>query len=89
MLTDQVDWDTQLRENNGRVDALGLADLDRKLRPVGEAYRDLIKAWTEVLSTQSVCLQVPVTLAEDYPQFYGTAAAPGVAATTSSPKNAE
>jgi beta-glucosidase/6-phospho-beta-glucosidase/beta-galactosidase len=89
-LIDQVDWDTQLRENNGTVNALGLADLDRKLRPVGEAYRDLISAWTAVLPTQSVCLQVPVTLEKDYPDFYGTsAAAPAAAATTSSPKNAE
>ena len=89
-LTDQVDWDTQLQENNGRVNALGLADLDRNLRPVGAAYRDLIKAWTEVLPTQSVCLQVPVTLDEDYPDFYGAAAsAPSAAASTSSPKNAE
>ena len=34
-LTDQVDWDTGLRENNGRVNALGLCDLDRHIRPVG------------------------------------------------------
>ena len=44
-LTDQVDWDTALRENNGRVNALGLFDLDRKIRPVGEAYRTLIEQW--------------------------------------------
>ena len=41
-LTDQVDWDTALREPNGHVNALGLCDLNRKLRPVGTAYRDLI-----------------------------------------------
>jgi beta-glucosidase/6-phospho-beta-glucosidase/beta-galactosidase len=35
-LTDQVDWDTALRENNGRENPLGLYDLDRKIRPVGE-----------------------------------------------------
>jgi beta-glucosidase/6-phospho-beta-glucosidase/beta-galactosidase len=44
-LTDQVDWDTALRENNGRVNALGLYDLDRNIRPVGEAYRTLIQQW--------------------------------------------
>ncbi len=38
-LTDQVDWDTALREENGRVNPLGLYDLDRKIRPVGEAYK--------------------------------------------------
>jgi len=59
-LTDQVDWDTALREDAGRVNALGLYDLDRKVRPVGRAYRDLIAAWREVLPTQSVCLTVPL-----------------------------
>ena len=40
-LTDQVDWDTALRENNGNQDPVGLYDLDRKIRPVGEAYKNL------------------------------------------------
>lgn len=66
-LTDQVDWDTALRENNGRVNPLGLFDLDRKIRPVGAAYRDLIRDWSNVLPTQSVCLQVPVALPQDGP----------------------
>jgi beta-glucosidase/6-phospho-beta-glucosidase/beta-galactosidase len=65
-LTDQVDWDSALRENCGRVNALGLYDLDRKIRPVGVAYRDLIRDWMEVLPTQSVCLQVPIAWPEDY-----------------------
>jgi beta-glucosidase/6-phospho-beta-glucosidase/beta-galactosidase len=64
-LIDQVDWDTALRENNGRVNALGLFDLERNIRPVGEAYRDLIRDWSNVLPTQSVCLQVPVALPQD------------------------
>src|SRR5262249_16186464 len=59
-LTDQVDWDTALREDNGHVNPLGLFDLDRKIRPVGEAYRRLIHDWREVLPTQSVCMTVPV-----------------------------
>ena len=42
-----MDWDTALREVNGRVNALGLYDLDRKPRPVGAAYRDLAAAWSE------------------------------------------
>jgi hypothetical protein len=65
-LTDQVDWDTALRENNGRVNALGLYDLDRRIRPVGEAYRDLIRDWLEVLPTQSICLQVPIVMPTEY-----------------------
>ncbi|WP_133479529.1 family 1 glycosylhydrolase [Cognatilysobacter segetis] len=65
-LTDQVDWDTALREDNGRVFKVGLYDLDRNIRPVGRAYKQLIADWREVLPTQSVCLQVPVTMPEDY-----------------------
>lgn len=67
-LTDQVDWDSALRENNGNVNPLGLFDLNRKIRPVGEAYKQLIKDWREVLPTQSVCLSVPIKLLEDDPE---------------------
>ncbi len=65
-LTDQVDWDTALRENNGRVNPLGLYDLDRNIRPVGEAYKQLIKDWRQVLPTQSVCLNVPIAVPEGF-----------------------
>ena len=51
-LQDQVDWDTGLRENNGRVNSLGLCDLDRKIRPVGYAYKDLIEKWKPALSKE-------------------------------------
>ncbi len=64
-LTDQVDWDTALRERNGRVNPLGLYDLDRRIRPVGEAYRKLIADWRDVLPAQSLCLQVPVHMLRD------------------------
>jgi beta-glucosidase/6-phospho-beta-glucosidase/beta-galactosidase len=59
-LTDQVDWDIALRENKGTVNALGLYDLQRKIRPVGQAYKKLIEDWAAVLPTQSVCLTVPL-----------------------------
>jgi beta-glucosidase/6-phospho-beta-glucosidase/beta-galactosidase len=59
-LTDQVDWDVALREERGVVNPLGLYDLDRKIRPVGAAYKQLMHDWSEVLPTQSVCLRVPV-----------------------------
>ena len=52
-LTDQVDWDTALRENAGRVNPVGLYDLNRKIRPVGEAYKQLIEQWREILPTES------------------------------------
>ncbi|MDB5448453.1 MAG: beta-glucosidase [Phenylobacterium sp.] len=59
-LTDQIDWDTGLRESNGRVHPVGLYDLNRDIRPVGRSYKQLIADWGEVLPTQSVCLTVPV-----------------------------
>ena len=59
-LTDQVDWDIALRENRGTVNPLGLYDLQRQLRPVGKAYKELIEDWGAVLPTQSVCLTVPL-----------------------------
>ena len=59
-LTDQVDWDVALRENRGTLNPLGLFDLDRKIRPVGEAYKQLIDDWGEVLPTQSFCLTLPL-----------------------------
>ena len=55
-LTDQVDWDTALCENNGNVNPLGLYDLDRKIRPVGVQYRRLISQWSEVLPAERICL---------------------------------
>ncbi|WP_028056079.1 family 1 glycosylhydrolase [Sphingobium bisphenolivorans] len=64
-LTDQVDWDSALREKRGNVNPLGLYDLDRKIRPVGEAYKRLIQQWRDVLPTQSLCLTVPVVLPSD------------------------
>ena len=64
-LTDQVDWDVALRENNGTINPLGLFDLDRNIRPVGEAYKQIISDWREVLPTQSICLRVPIVLFED------------------------
>ncbi|HYG74563.1 MAG TPA: family 1 glycosylhydrolase [Planctomycetota bacterium] len=57
-LTDQVDWDTALRENNGNVNPLGLVDLDRQIRPVGEAYRELVAHWRDILPADSVSLDL-------------------------------
>jgi beta-glucosidase/6-phospho-beta-glucosidase/beta-galactosidase len=59
-LTDQIDWDTALREQNGNVNPLGLFDLDRKIRNVGRAYKQLIADWRNVLPASSVCLVVPI-----------------------------
>jgi beta-glucosidase/6-phospho-beta-glucosidase/beta-galactosidase len=94
-LTDQVDWDVALREDRGTVNPLGLYDLNRKIRPVGVAYRELIRDWAAVLPTQSVCLQVPIEFApEDGMLLDGVAAnTPGQAekstVTTAAPTNTE
>ena len=69
-LTDQMDWGTALRENNNIVDKVGLYDLDRKIRPVGEAYKKLISDWKDVLPTQSQCLQVPVVMPQEYDEYW-------------------
>jgi beta-glucosidase/6-phospho-beta-glucosidase/beta-galactosidase len=65
-LNDQVDWDTALREQNGRVNPLGLFDLDRNIRAVGRAYKQLIADWRNVLPASSVCLVVPIKKPGEY-----------------------
>jgi len=65
-LTDQMDWDVALRKENNRPTPVGLYDLDRNIRPVGRAYRQLIRDWRDVLPAQSVCLKVPVSLPSEY-----------------------
>lgn len=65
-LTDQVDWDSALREENNNVNPLGLYDLNRNIRKVGTAYKQLMRDWREVLPTQSVCLQVPIVRPSEY-----------------------
>lgn len=59
-LTDQVDWDTALREQNGHVNELGLYDLDRNIRPVGLAYKELISTWTGNVPAQPTALSIPI-----------------------------
>ncbi|AKD54582.1 family 1 glycosylhydrolase [Spirosoma radiotolerans] len=69
-LTDQVDWDSALRENNGNVNPLGLCDLNRQIRPVGQAYKQLISDWKQVLPAQSVCLEVPIVMPSESNQSW-------------------
>ncbi len=57
-LTDQVDWDTALRENNGNVNPLGLYTLDRKIRPVGIEYKKLVRDWRDVLPLDTACITI-------------------------------
>ena len=55
-ITDQMDWDSALREDAGRVNPLGLYDLNRNIRPVGEAYKKMIQQWREILPVGSYSL---------------------------------
>ena len=55
-LTDQMDWDTALREDNHHVDTLGLYDLNRKIRPVGRAYKELVAEWRDILPLETFSL---------------------------------
>ena len=52
-LLHQVDWDTALRENNGNINELGMYDLDRRIMPLGEAYKELINNWKDIISEES------------------------------------
>lgn len=68
-LTDQVDWDVALRQKRGTVNPLGLFDLDRNIRNVGRAYKQLIEDWKDVLPASSVCLVVPIVPPSHYDQI--------------------
>jgi len=46
-LIDQVDWDIALREALGNVNPVGLFDLNRDPRPVGQAYKHLVNTFKE------------------------------------------
>lgn len=44
-LIDQVDWDEAMRVPRNHVNPFGLFDLNRRIRPIGEAYRGEIAQW--------------------------------------------
>jgi beta-glucosidase/6-phospho-beta-glucosidase/beta-galactosidase len=52
-LLHQVDWDSALREDAGRVNELGLFDLNRNIMPVGRAYKKIIEQWKDVIAQES------------------------------------
>jgi beta-glucosidase/6-phospho-beta-glucosidase/beta-galactosidase len=59
-LTDQVDWDIQLRAQRGKVNPRGLVDLDRNIRPAGKAYQNLIAKWRASMPLHSSSLRLPI-----------------------------
>ena len=48
-LTDQIDWQHALRVERNDLHAVGLYDLDRRIRPVGTRYKEIIAQWRGVL----------------------------------------
>ena len=52
-LLHQVDWDSALRNDAGNINELGLYDLNRRIMPVGEAYKTLIEHWKDILNEES------------------------------------
>ncbi|MBF9235400.1 family 1 glycosylhydrolase [Microvirga alba] len=65
-LTDQVDWNSALRQEDNCICPVGLYDLDRQIRPVGRGYKQLIEDWCDVLPAQSVCLTLPIVYPYEY-----------------------
>jgi beta-glucosidase/6-phospho-beta-glucosidase/beta-galactosidase len=47
-LIDQIDWDIGLAEKKGKVNECGLYDLNRKPRPVADAYKMLLKEYGQI-----------------------------------------
>jgi beta-glucosidase/6-phospho-beta-glucosidase/beta-galactosidase len=59
-LTDQIDWDTGLTEDAGRVYRVGLYDLDRRQRPVGRAYQRIVREWSMAINRTGDPLEEPM-----------------------------
>jgi hypothetical protein len=49
-LTDQIDWQHALRIERNDLHAVGMYDLDRKIRPVGVRYKEIVRQWRGVLA---------------------------------------
>jgi beta-glucosidase len=69
-LIDQIGWTETGRPAGegepGQVNPVGLYDLNRRRRPVGDAYAALIRDWRQLLPAQSVCLLMPIVLPSEY-----------------------
>ena len=51
-LIDQVDWDSALRTDHGKINELGLYDMERNIRPVGIEYKKLIQQWGSIMDNE-------------------------------------
>jgi beta-glucosidase/6-phospho-beta-glucosidase/beta-galactosidase len=52
-LTDQIDWQHALREERNDLHPVGLYDLQRRIRPVGQAYREIVAHWNAKLAVRA------------------------------------
>ena len=52
-MVDRVDWDSALRKDAGVVNELGLYDLNRKIMPVGKAYKEMVSQWKDIIGEES------------------------------------
>ena len=52
-LVDQIDWDSSLAKDAHHVNPYGLYDIDRKIRPVGRAYKELALRWRDIRGIES------------------------------------
>jgi beta-glucosidase/6-phospho-beta-glucosidase/beta-galactosidase len=50
-LTDQIDWQHGLRIERDDLHPVGLYDLDRRIRPVGIAYRKIVAEYRDVMGS--------------------------------------
>ena len=57
-LTDQVDWDAGLSAPRGNINPVGLYDLNRDPRLVGQAYRHLVRVFEPALAQDPTLEQV-------------------------------
>ncbi len=71
MTTREGSWMTEGAEADGlisdvwttsRVNPLRLCDRDRRIRPVGAAYRGLVQQWGDILPSESLCLDIGTSL---------------------------
>jgi len=53
-LTDQIDWQHALRVERNDVHSVGLYDLDRRVRPVGEMYRAIVAAGVSEVAVEEM-----------------------------------
>jgi beta-glucosidase/6-phospho-beta-glucosidase/beta-galactosidase len=49
-LTDQIDWQHALRVERNELHPVGMYDLQRRVRPVGQRYQEIVRSWSARLN---------------------------------------